>query len=122
MNWLRITWLFLVQSFYVAVTIYVFSMLRGRLEILAVSLTGILYVTMRSMGIGAVIWLRSVLMSLQTEFDSLKSHINQDFMVDSDERLEALERVKSENVPLWFDYGGLAVIGLLCLGAIFVTL
>ena len=112
-------WRTCVQIFYVGVTLYVFSRLQNNQETLMVALFGLIYVAIRSIAIGNVMFLRGIVIAFQGEIDAIKVAVIPEFQIDLEARKDAAEAIKKTNHKLWFDYAGLSVISLICLVSVF---
>ncbi len=108
------TWRTFVQLFYIGVVILVLVSLQGRLETIVVCLFGILYVTVRSIGIGLSSTLSALAVGLQAELNKIKAGVNQDYFYDEELARESREALAKASVPLWFAYAGLSTIAFIC--------
>ena len=115
-------WRFVVQLFYVSAVWVVLSRLEGRIEIIIVTLAGILYVTIRHGFINQA-WVSMTLgAALPQEFDRVKKLIDPefDFYVEGHQyRLDELAAGKAE---MHFHFVGLSLIFLVCLAKLLLVL
>lgn len=116
--WLNI-WRVAVQMFYVAVVLVVFKLLHGRLETIVVALFGIVYVAIRWVGIGVVLMHRDFAFGIQTELDTIKAAVVPGFKNTHASEYGELKR--KANMPIWFAWGGLSAISLICLINLFLA-
>lgn len=119
--WLGI-WRTLVQLFYIVVVILILSSLHGRLELLVVSLFGLVYTLTRSIAIGQMMSFSAFCAALQKELNTLRAAVDQEYFHDPSTDAEAHERIRETNKKFWFELGGIGIIAPICLIGVFVSL
>jgi hypothetical protein len=120
--WWRRGWRAAVQVFNIAVVLFVFAHLQGRMEPLIVSLFGLIYTAIRSAAIGHANTYGDFAVQLQNQLDQIKGLINPNFEFDWETRREALQEVRDAQSLLVFDIAGVSIVGLICLYYLFITI
>jgi hypothetical protein len=119
--WLTI-WRASAQLFYVAVTLLVFANLQDRSATITAALFGLVYASIRATTIANVFAFRRMTLVLDNEIRVVKKAVlpglGPEPAPDDDIR-KAVERLDR---PLLLEYGGLAIIGLICLYYLFWAL
>jgi hypothetical protein len=119
LGWARVTVEWVVC---LLVILYVFAQLQGRLETIIVSILGLIYTTIRFVGIGVestTIALGGALALLETQ---IKGIAEPGYQRDRSE-LDAFDKaVKTHRMKLYFGGMFLVLIDLICLWRLFTTL
>jgi hypothetical protein len=123
--WWTYIWRVLVNIFYLLVTLYVFSRLHERLETIVVACFGMIYVTVRSIGLGQAISQIAVVQMIDGEFSTIKKLIrpyeDEDTSWIQEEKEEAQSVIRATRVKLYIEWFFLGLISLLCLYVFFNT-
>lgn len=120
MRWFGYAWSVIANCIYLSVILYVFDKLDGRLEFILVSILGLIYVAVRTIGIGLVMMLYESDFVRQKEFAKIRTLLNDANVQSEFKEFDNIARDKSRRfVNMWIDIAFLALIGPLCLIELF---
>lgn len=115
-------WRIAVNIFNIIVVLYVFSKLDTRDERLYVSILGLLYVAIRSIGFGLATGVLPGLIAVGHQVDRIRELTDTSFLVTVEEH-EKIEKALSRNMWRTAIEGiGLTIVSLICLLALFNAL
>lgn|SRR5262245_13802989 len=116
------TWRVLFNVFQVLVVLYVFSRLQGRLEVIVVSVLGLLYLTVRTIAFSQATTLANFGSALQKEINDLVHLLGHDIK-EREANFVEMRKMVSRNIAMgYLDEAFLALISLICLFNLFTTL
>jgi hypothetical protein len=119
MKWLGYIWRVAVNLFYLLIVAAVLSGIRDPSEKSIISVLGLLYVTIRSIGISQGLASMGVIAAFQRQIDQIQFRVDGTFeMPDRTEELAYVETVRNK---LYIDSFFLALITLICLFAFFTA-
>ncbi len=109
-------WRVAVNLIEIVVVMAIFSGLRGRFETTVVAILGVIYVTVRTIGISS--WMMAVNTAIRQDLQFFRiSELAQDPLLE--EYKEARKKSEADlsiaTVKAWINVGGLAVTSLICL-------
>lgn len=112
----------LFNVFQVLVVLYVFSRLQGRLEVIVVSVLGLLYLTVRTIAFSQATTLANFGSALQKEINDLVHLLGHDIK-EREANFVEMRKMVSRNIAMgYLDEAFLALISLICLFNLFTTL
>jgi hypothetical protein len=111
MRFLRYAWGALINLVAVLVVLIVFSRFHEPFEITTIAILGMLYVTVRSIGIGSAIYRMDFGKAVQVEFNDLRELQG----LDPRDMQAAEETMRPLRGRLWIDVAFLTVIQLICM-------
>ena len=119
MRWLGYLWRVVVNLFYLAVVAGVLIGISNPTEKSIVSVLGMLYVAIRSIGIGNALSISGVVTTFQAQIDHIRYQVDSSFEIpDRREETSAFEFVRNK---LYIDAGFLSLVSLVCLFSFFTA-
>ena len=119
MRWLGYIWRVIVNLFYLVVVAAVLIGISNPMEKAIISVLGILYVTIRSVGIGTAMGMTGMALSLQHQIDAIRYAVDNSFEIpDGQDETEAVEFMRNK---LYIDAFFQGLISLGCLWAFFTA-
>ena len=103
------------QAFYIAVTLFVFANLQDRTETITVALIGLVFASLRASTLAGACTQRRVALLLENQIRSMRQAMAQEIHARAISDAEIDQSLEALTKTLLVEYGGLAVIGAICL-------
>jgi hypothetical protein len=120
LKFLGYVWRVLTNLFYLAMVIYALSSLNGRLETLIISTLGMIYVTIRTIAAGQMMFNLATTTAMQAQLETIRARLDGLFDPTPADEVEDLKKAMS--VKWGIDMVFLAIISLLCVLTFFTGL
>lgn len=115
-------WRVLWNVVQLAIVLYVFSRLQGRIENILVSILGLIYVTIRTIAFGTWQMITNMAVALDKEFVNIRRLAGEETEWRTTAIDETEKAIKRTTVKLYIDMAFMALIMLVCLAQLFTTL
>jgi hypothetical protein len=119
MRWLGYLWCVVVNLFYLLVVFTVLIGIREPMEKSIISVLGIIYVAVRSIGVGNALALSGTATAFQDQIDHLRYAVDSSFEVP--DRREERSRLEFSLNKIYIDTAFLGLTSLLCLWQFFTA-
>lgn len=106
-------WRVLTNLFYLAIVGYALASLNGRLETLVISTLGMIYVTIRTIAAGQMMFHLATTSAMQVQLEAIRARLDGLFDPTPTDDIEDLKKTMS--VKWAIDMVFLAIISLLCI-------
>lgn len=110
----------MTNFFYLAIVVYALSSLNGRLETLVISTLGMIYVTIRTIASGQMMFHLATISAMHVQLEAIRARLDGLFDPTPTDEVEDLK--KTVYVKWVIDMVFLAIISLLCILTFFTGL
>lgn len=114
-HFLTYTWRVAINLVEIVIVLYIFSRLHSRFEFIVVSILGLIYCSLRTMGGALGLAIAQMSTSLDRELTRIRMLLGQDEEYHLEEFAEAETNSNRQAVKIWINLSFVSIIGIICL-------